>query len=72
MPDVLGHGDPAIRFVGAVTIPGDEQVLYLVAAPSVAAVEGLLRRAGLDSIRIVPAAWTEPDVVEPDAVCSET
>ena len=62
--DLVDSAGADVRVVGAVAIPGDEQVLYLVAAASVAAVEDWLRRTGLESIRIVPASWAVPTAEE--------
>lgn len=57
---LIADGAPGIRFVGAVVIPGDEQVFYLVAARSMSDVQRLVEAAGLDVVRIVPAAWAAP------------
>jgi hypothetical protein len=51
---------PGVRVVGAVVIPGDEQVFYLVASGSTADVQRLVDAAGVDAIRIVSAAWASP------------
>lgn len=56
----IADGGRGIRFVGAVVIPGDEQVFYLVASRSMDAVRRLIEAAGLDAVRIVPASWAAP------------
>jgi hypothetical protein len=56
----IADGAPGVRFVGAIVVPGDEQVFYLVATRSMDDVRRLLEAAGLHAVRIVPAAWAAP------------
>ena len=44
-----------IRYVDTTYLPGDETVLHLFDAPTVAALDEAGRRAGLEFVRIVPA-----------------
>lgn len=62
----VADGAPGVRFVGAVVIPGDEQVFYLVASRSLIDVRRLVESAGLDAVRIVPASWATPLPGAPD------
>ncbi|HUG47915.1 MAG TPA: hypothetical protein VMP67_05830 [Candidatus Limnocylindria bacterium] len=58
--DRLADGGPGVRFVGAIVVPGDEVVFYLVAARSLEQVRELVAQAGLAAVRIVPASWAAP------------
>jgi len=46
-----------VRLLGAVAIPGDEVVFYLVSAASIPEVRRAFEARGIDSVRIVAAEW---------------
>ena len=67
-PDGLGNladEDDGVRLVGAIVVPDDEVVLYLIASRSLAQVTLLVESAGLKALRIVPASWAAPLVAPP-------
>ncbi|TAJ99313.1 MAG: hypothetical protein EPO36_12375 [Chloroflexota bacterium] len=57
--DVLGTEllDDDVRVLGAVVIPGDEVVFYLVSGASIADVRRAFENRGIDCTRIVRGAW---------------
>lgn len=54
-PEVVGPGD--VQVLGAVVIPADEVVFYLVRARSVEDVRRAFQEHGIASVRMVAAAW---------------
>lgn len=46
-----------VRVLGAVVIPGDEVVFYLVSGASIVEVRRAFEARGIDSVRIVAAEW---------------
>jgi hypothetical protein len=55
------RGEADVRFLGSAGLPGDDSFLSIFAAPSVEAVAGLVRHAGIAADRIVPALWQGGD-----------
>ena len=51
-------GEP-VRYVRSIFVPDDESCLLLIEAPSFAAIERLVARAGLSSIRVARAVTAE-------------
>ena len=56
----LADGEDGVRCVGAIVVPGDEVVFYLVASRSEEQVARLVEAAGLKAVRIVAASWATP------------
>ena len=54
----MTDGEP-VRYVRSIFVPDDESCLFLIEAPTAAAVERLLARAGLSSIRVAHAVTGE-------------